>query len=319
MTQQYELTDIKGVGSGKAKKLEDAGYNDVISIARTSARVLAEDVSGFKEDSAQNVIDAAREMLREGGSKFKTGKEVEQHQNNIKTITTGSENLDGMLGGGVATEYTTEAYGKSSTGKTQLCHQLAVNVQLPEDEGGMEKGAVFIDTEETFRADRIREMAEAKDLDPDEVLENIHVTRPEDGAEQAQAVKDVMKEINMEEKGIVIVDSIMAHFRAEYSGRGEVGERQDRIGEMLGKLQDIASGYSVAVFYSNQAYDDPGKMFGDPTEATGGNVLKHNSSFRIYLQDRGSKGWAAELVDSPNLPQEQVRYEIDSNGICDTE
>lgn len=317
MTNSYELTDIKGVGNGKAKKMKDAGYNDVISVARTSAKVMAEEVTGMGEDGSQNVIDAAREMLREGGSKFKTGKEVEQHQDELKNITTGSDELDELLGGGIATQYTTEAYGQFSSGKTQLCHQLAVNVQLPEDEGGLGKGAVFIDTEETFRADRIRQMAEAKGLDPEEVLENIDVTRPEDSAEQLNAIKDAITELDLSEKGVFIVDSLMAHHRAEYSGRGELGERQDSLGEILKKLQDIASGYELACFYSNQAYEDPGKMFGDPVSATGGNVVKHNGSFRLYLQDRGSKGWAAELVDSPMLKQETARFDITENGIED--
>lgn len=317
MSDEHDIKDIKGVGSGKAKKLEDAGYNDVIAVARSSARTMEEEVSGLGEDGAQNIIDSAREMLREGGSKFQTGDEVEEHQNNLKNITTGSEDLDNLLQGGIPTEYTTEAYGQFSSGKTQLCHQLAVNVQLPEEEGGLGKGAVFIDTEETFRADRIRQMAEANGQDPDEVLENIHVTRPEDAAEQAQAIKDAMSELDLSDKGIVIVDSIMAHFRSEYSGRGELGERQDRIGAMLKNLRSIASGYNMAVFYSNQAYEDPGQMFGDPVQATGGNVVKHNGSFRIYLRDKGQQGWGAELVDSPMLPQEKIVFDITEEGIRD--
>lgn len=317
MIGEHDLKDIKGVGSGKAKKLEDAGYKDVIAVARSSARVLSEEVTGLGEDGAQNIIDAAREMLRGKSEKFQTGSEVEDYQNSLKSITTSSEKLDGLLQGGIPTEYTTEVYGQFSSGKTQLSHQLAVNVQLPEDEGGLGKGAVFIDTEETFRADRIRQMAEAHGMDPEETLDNIHVTQPEDAAEQAQAVKDAMSELDLSDKGILIVDSVMAHFRSEYSGRGELGERQDRIGAMLKNLRGIASGYNMAVFYTNQAYEDPGGGWGDNVSATGGNVVKHNGSFRLYLTDRQGNGWAAELVDSPMLPQEEVYFNVTEEGIRD--
>lgn len=313
----YELEDISGVGDGTAKKLKDAGYGDVISIARSSARTLADEVTGMAEDGAQNTIDAARELLRDGAGKFKTGKQVEEDQKELNYITTGSENLDELLHGGIPTKYTVENYGQFSSGKTQLSHQLATNVQLPEEEGGMDKGAVFVDTEETFRADRIRQMAEANGQDPDEVLDRIHVARPEDGAAQEQAIKEIPSEIDMSEIGIIIVDSVMAHFRSEYSGRGELSERQDRLGSMLKALRDLASGYDVAVFYTNQAYEDPGKMFGDPVSATGGNVVKHNSSFRLYSQDRGSKGWAMEVVDSPMIAQEEARFDITEEGVRD--
>lgn len=286
----HSLQDISGVGEGTAQKLKDAGYGDVISVARSSARTLEDEVTGMGEDGAQNTIDAARELLREGSGKFKTGKEVEKAQDELSYITTGSEDLDELLNGGIPSKYTVENYGQFSSGKTQLSHQLAVNVQLPEDEGGMDKGAVFIDTEETFRADRIRQMAEANGQDPDEVLDNIYVTRPEDGSAQEQAIKEIPSEIDMEEIGIVIVDSVMAHFRSEYSGRGELSERQDRLGSMLKGLRDLASGYDVAVFYTNQAYEDPGKMFGDPVSATGGNVVKHNCVAADSLVIEDEKG-----------------------------
>lgn len=313
----HELKDISGVGSGKAKKLRKAGYEDVISIARASARKLSEEVKGMGDDGAQNVIDGARELLREGAGKFKTGKDIEKRQQELKNITTGSDDLDELLNGGIPTNYTVEQFGQFSSAKTQMAHQLAVNVQLPEEEGGLGKGAAFIDTEETFRADRIRQMAKANNQDPEEVLENIYVTRPEDGAAQEQVIKELTSELDMDEIGIVIVDSIMAHFRSEYSGRGELSERQDRLGSMLNMLGSIASGYDIAVFYTNQAYEDPGKMFGDPVSATGGNVVKHSSSFRLYSQDRGSKGWAMEVVDSPMITQEERRFNVTDEGIRD--
>jgi len=315
----YELTDLAGVGEGTAENLEDAGYSDVIAVARASVRTLSEEVTGMAEGSAEKTIDSARRKLREGNSRFKTGMDVDEQQGEAPKITTGSEALDELLDGGVHVGSLTECFGKSSSGKTQLCHQLAVNVQLPEDEGGLGKGAIFIDTEETFVADRIRNMAEAKGLDPEEVLENIHVTHPEDGAEQVRAIKDAVSELDLEDKGVMIIDSIIAHFRAEYSDLNNLGDRQDRLGEMLKELQGIASGYDVAVFYSNQAYDDPGEHFGDSTKATGGNVLTHNSSYRLYSQDRQSKGWAVELVDSPYLPQEVRRFDVDDTGIIDTD
>lgn len=315
--EKQSVESIKGVGTKTAATLEQEGYGEILGLAKAEARELAEETT-LGEGKASKIIQKARNKLR-GGNSFKDGAEIEKEQEKIMNITTGSEKLDGILKGGVPTNYTTEAYGQFSSGKTQLAHQLAVNCQLPEDEGGLDQKVIFIDTEETFMTDRIKQMAEGVGLDPQETLQNIMVARPEDSDDQLAITEEIRTNFDVENFGLIVVDSIMATFRAEYSGRGELTERQNKLGDHLKELRKLASAYDLAVFYTNQAYSDPDQHFGDPTNPTGGLVLGHSSSFRIYMGDRGSKGWNAELVDSPNLPQEDCMFEITNEGIRDTE
>lgn len=315
MSEEIEnkpVKKVKGVGTTTAKKLEDRGADTVLGLAQENARELSEETS-VGEGKAQNIIQNARDMLH-GGDRFSTGKEVEERQENMEQISTGSEDLDGILKGGVPTNYITEAYGAFSSGKTQLAHQLTVNCinELDQD-------VVFIDTEETFRTDRIKQMAEANGQDPDKVLERVQHTSPEDTDDMIQITEEVKSTFDLNNDfGLIVVDSIIAPFRAEYSGREEMTERQNKLGDVLKKLSKLAGAYDLAVFYTNQAYSDPGQMFGDPTNPSGGNVLGHRSSFRLYMNDRGKKGWSAELVDSPNLPQEECMFNITNEGIRDT-
>lgn len=239
------------------------------------------------------------------------------------TISTGSDKFDKLLKGGIGVEYLTEAYGLSSSGKTQLAFQLCVNAQLPEGEGGADNGnqVIFIDVEETFRADRIRQIAEAQDINPEKALKNIHVSRPTDLSDQEMAITDARK-LELDDVALIVIDSMVGHVRSEFEGREEYGERADRLGNMLAELGKIASGetgHEIAVFYTNQAGKDPAVQYGDPVYAYGPSTMEHQSSFRLRLDSRGSKGYNAELVDSPNIPPGDIYYDIYEDGIRDTD
>jgi len=312
-----DIKELKGVGNKTAKDLEDNGRGTIRKLATANPDSLPE-YTGLGEKKSQDLVMKARKALR-GDNRFQSGLDLEKEQNNMGTISTGSENLDGLLGGGIGVEYLTEAYGLSSSGKTQLATQLAVNAQLSEDEGGAENGnqVIFIDVEETFRADRIRDMAEANGQDPDEVLQNIHVTRPTDLSDQELAVQEA-RQLDLDDVALIVIDSLVGHVRAEFEGRENYGERADRIGNMLSDLQKMANGdtgHSIAVFYTNQAGKDPAVQYGDPVYAYGPSTLEHRSSFRLRLSDRQGKGYNALLVDSPNMPQRDVYYDIFREGI----
>lgn len=312
-----EIKTLNGVGDKTAKTLEDAGFANIVDLGTTSVKEL-ERKSDLSEKRADNVIQAAMDKMNKG---FKDGQKVKENQKRIKHITTGSDELDKMTGGGIPTQMITEVYGKNSTGKSQLALQLAINVQKPEDEGGLGKSCIFIDTEKTYMTERIEQLAEAQDLDSSDALDNIYVGQAHSSDHQLMLGEQTQQICADEDIGLIVVDSIIAHFRVEFTGRDSLTERQEKLNNHLHTLARVAENYNCAVFITNQVYSDPGKMFGDPTKPIGGNVLAHKSSLRIYLQSTGQKPesqeWKARLTDSPHLPQQEVPFVIDENGIRD--
>ena len=311
--EEHSLEDLPGVGPKVAEKLKESGYDNLMAIAASSAGELSA-AADIGEGTAQKIIIAARNMLDMG---FKTAEEIYETRLQIGKITTSSKNLDALLGGGVETQAITEAYGSFGSGKTQIAHQLAVNVQLPKDEGGMEGKAVWIDTEGTFRPDRIRQMAEALGLDADEALKNIYVARAYNSDHQMLLVQKSQDLIKNEPIRLMIVDSITALFRSDYSGRGELAPRQQKLNRHVHDLQKTADVYNIAVYITNQILSDPGMMFGDPTKAAGGNILAHASTYRMYLRKSKEGKRIARLVDSPNLPEGEAVFRLTPEGIRD--
>ncbi len=224
-----------------------------------------------------------------------------------------------MLGGGVETQAITETYGRFGSGKTQIGFQLAVNVQLPPEKGGLGRPCLWIDTENTFSPSRIISMAKAAGLDPQEALENIYVARAFNSEHQIYLVERSPELIEEKNIGLIVIDSLTSHFRADFVGRGELAQRQQKLNKHLHHLQRLADAYNLAVYITNQVMARPDILFGDPTAPVGGNVLAHMSTYRIYLR-RGRKGTRiARLVDAPNLPEREAIFIITESGIKDPE
>lgn len=306
-----DVKDFDGVGSKTLKNLKRNGYDDVKSIAKTSVNELQE--IGLGEKTSNKVISQARKALKLG---FEKGTETKQKEETRGKITTGSETFDNMLYGGIPTGYITQLYGETSSGKTQLALQAAVNVQLPKERGGLNKEAIFIDTENTFTARRIEELAEAKDLDTNKILDNIHISETFDSTQQMQAANNARKLCIDNDIGLVVVDSIIGHFRVDYSGRNELAERQQELNKHMKTLKHLAYSFDLSVLITNQVMSDPSEMFGDPTKPVGGNILSHNSAFIIYL-NKYSKKRTAKLVDSPSLPDASCEFDIEKEGVVD--
>lgn len=307
------LEDLPGVGEATADRLRDAGFKTVESIAVATPGEL-KDAAGMGESIATKVINAARESLQMG---FMTGIEVLEKRKTLRKITTGSSTLDELLGGGIETQAISEFFGEFGSGKTQLCHQLAVNVQLPDDKGGLEKTAFYIDTENTFRPERIIQMSEALGLDHMKVLDNIVVARAYNSDHQmllAEKAEDIIKEKNI---GVIVVDSLTSHFRSDYTGRGMLSERQQKLNRHMHGLQRLSDIYNLAVVVTNQVMTRPDFFFGDPTAPIGGHIVGHSSTFRIYL--RKSKGGkrVARLIDSPSLPEGEAIFSVIKDGVRD--
>ena len=308
------IIDLPGVGAATAQKLKEAGYSNLMSIAVASPGELI-DASGVTEVIARKMISGARDSLEMG---FESGEELLKRRSLVMKIDMGAKELNKLLGGGIETGAITETYGAYGSSKTQLAHQLSVSIQLPKEKGGAEGTAVFIDTENTFRPERIVQISESYGLDPKEVLKNIKVARAYNSDHQmllVEKVEDLIKQgFNVK---MVIVDSLTAHFRAEFIGRGTLAERQQKLNKHMHTLAKLADLYNIAVYVTNQVMAKPDMFFGDPTEAIGGHIVAHNSTFRIYLR-KGKKGTrVAKLVDSPAYPESECAFLVTEGGIKD--
>lgn len=308
------VEDLPGVGPSSIEKLSAAGFNDLLSIAvATPGEIVG--ATELSEATAKKIIAIARANLE---MEFTSGEELLKKREQMIKITVGSAELDKLMMGGFETGAITEAYGQYGSGKSQIAHTLAVRVQLPREKGGAEGAAVYIDTEGTFRPERIKQIAEGCGLDPQTALKNIKVARAFNSDHQmllAEKVEDLIKQgINVK---LVVVDSLTAHFRAEFIGRGTLADRQQRINKHMHALMKLAEKHNLAVYVTNQVMAKPDQFFGDPTEAIGGHVVAHNSTYRLYLR-RGKKGTrVAKMVDSPSMPEGEAIFQVTEQGVKD--
>jgi DNA repair protein RadA len=309
------IEDLPGVGPATIEKLEQAGFADLLQIAvATPGEIVG--ATEMSEATAKKIIAIARQNLDMG---FESGEDMLHRRERVMRTTTGSKELDKLLGGGVETGAITEAFGQYGSGKSQLAHTLAVRVQLPADKGGCDGMAVFIDTEGTFRPERIIQIAQGLGLDKDEVLRKIKVARAYNSDHQAllsEKVEDLIKNQGLPIK-LLIVDSLTAHFRAEYVGRGTLADRQQKINKHMHTLARLATLHNVAIYVTNQVMAKPEMFFGDPTEAIGGHIVGHNSTYRLYLR-RGKKGTrVAKMIDSPCQAESEAVFMLDEVGVKD--
>ena len=308
-----ELAELAGVGDKTAQKLREAGYTDMMAIAAASAGELSA-ACGIGDDTANKIIASAREKLHMG---FESAASVMKKRANVGKITTGSKALDDILGGGIETQSILEAYGAFGSGKSQLAHQLAVNVQMPRDKGGLAGKALFIDTEGTFRPQRIIDMAEGLGLDPKKALDNVLFARAYNSDHQVLLVEKAEDIIKKEGIRLIIVDSITSSFRADYTGRGTLASRQQKLNRHLHKLQKLADVYNLAIYVTNQVMSRPDILFGDPTAPIGGHILGHQATYRVYLRKSKAEKRIAKLIDSPSLPENETVFKVVKEGIRD--
>ncbi|WP_246984793.1 DNA repair and recombination protein RadA [Halorientalis marina] len=348
MAATENLEDLPGVGPATAEKLEENGFDSYQGIAVASPGELS-NTADVGESSAADIIQAAREAADIGG--FESGAAVLERREQIGKLTWGVDEVDDLLGGGVETQSITEVYGEFGAGKSQVTHQLAVNVQLPSEHGGLEGSAIFVDSEDTFRPERIDQMVKGhddevlrdalvlhgvvedeEDADPTDeallddlveaMLDNIHVAKAFNSNHQillAEKAKELASESQDDEFPVrlLCVDSLTAHFRAEYVGRGELAERQQKLNKHLHDLMRVGDLNNTAVVVTNQVASNPDSFFGDPTQPIGGNILGHTSTFRIYLRKSKGNKRIVKLVDAPNLPDGEGVMRVEEGGLMD--
>lgn len=336
-----DLQDLPGVGPATADKLVDANFTEFQKIAVASPGELAE-TADIGESTASDIIQAAREQADIGG--FETAEEVFERRKSIGTISTGVDALDDVLGGGIDTQSTTEIYGEFGSGKSQLAHQLAVNAQLPAEYGGAGGKVIFLDSEDTFRPQRVCEIVQGLSADEQEalrdaygiestntedddgktaleraVLSNIKVAKAFNSNHQILLADKAIEEAQEDDAayGLLIVDSLTAHFRAEYVGRGELAERQQKLNKHIHSLQRFGDLENAAVFVTNQVAADPDSFFGDPTNPIGGNILGHSSTVRLYIRKSKNNKRIVRVVDAPDLPEGEAVVRITEDGITE--
>jgi DNA repair protein RadA len=315
------ISELPGIGPATAKKLEDSGFSTLESIATVSVGELVS-IGNLGEATARKIIQAARDSLNYG---FISAEEVLERRRNMLKITTGSSSLDDLFGGGIETGSVTEFYGEYRTGKTQIAHQLCVTAQLPREMGGLilEDGkqlkVIYIDTEGTFRPERILNMCKRWEgiLDIKKTLKNIMHGRAYNSDHQMVLAEKVAKDIQTERIGLLIVDSMISHFRAEYVGRGTLAGRQQKLNQHIHTLLKIAEVGNLAVIVTNQVHSKPDMFFGDPTAPVGGNIVAHASQTRVYLRKSKGERRIARIADSPLLPENETVFAITGEGIID--
>jgi DNA repair protein RadA len=341
MAGPADLESLPGVGPATAEKLKENGYESYQGIAVASPAELS-NTADVGESTAHDIIQAAREAADIGG--FETGSQVLQRRERIGKLEWLVPEVDEMLGGGVETQSITEVYGEFGAGKSQVTHQLSVNVQLPSEQGGLDGSVIFIDSEDTFRPERIEEMLFGLDdevlqaaMDDREIegtpgdedaeqellesfLDKIHVAKAFNSnhqillAEKAQEIASEHEDSDWPVR-LLCVDSLTAHFRAEYVGRGELANRQQKLNKHLHDLDRVGNLYNAAVVVTNQVQSNPDAFFGDPTKPIGGNILGHKSTFRMYLRKSKADKRIVKLVDAPNLPDGEAVMRVTGEGL----
>jgi DNA repair protein RadA len=312
--KKYEfLEDLPGVGPATAQKLKEMSFRTIESLAMATAREL--EPAGISEKKAFSIIEEARSNI---GVSFIRADELLKMRKSVLRLTSGSKVIDALLDGGLETQTITEFYGEYGTGKSQICHQLCVNVQLPPERGGLNGAALYVDSENTFRTERIVQMSRHLGLDPEQVAKNIIYAEAYTSDHQMFLLDNADQVIKENNVKLIIVDSLTAHFRSEYIGREMLAPRQQRLNKHMHKLIGLARAFNAVAVVTNQVMAKPDVFFGDAVYPIGGHIVGHTSHTRVYLR-RAAHGPVriARLVSSPYLPEGEEIFKVTENGIED--
>jgi len=276
-------------------------------------------IKGISDNSANKIKEAAQKFVQMG---FVSATDECRRRADMIQITTGSKELDKLLGGGIETGSITEIFGEFRTGKTQLCHTLCITAQLPNEMGGGEGKAMYVDTEGTFRPERLQAISERFGLDPGDTLENVSFARAYNSEHQKKLLVQAQQMMSEMRYSLIIVDSATALFRTDYNGRGELNARQIALAQFLRALLRIADQFQCAVVITNQVVSNPGGnafLGGNNTTPIGGNIIAHASTTRLSLRKGRGNTRICKIYDSPNLPESDCKFSITDQGIKDAE
>ncbi|XHG09121.1 Meiotic recombination protein dmc1 [Aspergillus wentii] len=329
-----------GISAADITKLKANGFYTVASVHGATRKTLLK-IKGFSEVKVEKVKEAIQKFqvlkpslsirklldtfitdtIQPSASGFITAMELCHQRKRVVRISTGSKQFDSILGGGFQSMSISEVFGEFRCGKTQLSHTMSVMAQLPKEMGGADGKVAYIDTEGTFRPERIAQIAERFGVDPDSAQENISYARALNSEHQLELLNTLSKEFAAGDYRLLIIDSIMNCFRVDYCGRGELADRQQKLNQFLMKLAHMAEEFNVCVLMTNQVQSDPGAsaLFAgaDGRKPVGGHVLAHASTTRVLLRKGRGEERVAKIQDSPDCPEREATYIITNGGIND--
>jgi DNA repair protein RadA len=312
-----DITKLKGIGDGTAKKFEKNGITTVEQLFVIPPPKVAE-MLGIDNDSAVELFKKARSVY-DDSPVFQSGLEAKDEDDELEKISTGTKALDKLFTGGIETSATTEIYGEFGCGKTQFCHTMAVRVQLPKEKGGLDGKCVWIDSEGTFEPTRIESISKSLKLDEKEALGNIIRAKAYNSADQYLILQELEKLLVEDDKiKLIVIDSATGLFRQDFSGRAMLSERQKYLDEFLTMASNMANFHNIAIIWTNQVMINPGVFYGDPVTAIGGTVLAHKSTYRVYFKKSGAYRMG-KMVDSPKHGQIEVMFGLSEDGVVDQE
>jgi len=304
------LEDLPGVGPSTASKLRELGFKTVESLATADIREII--TQGITENIAVKIIGAAQKSI---AITFVRADELIKLRSNVRRLTTGCRSLDNLLAGGVETQSITEIYGEYGTGKSQLCQQLCLTAQLPPEKGGLDGGVLYIDTENTFRTERVMQIAPRFGLDPEEALKRIIFAEAYTSNHQMLLLEnadEVIKENNIR---LIIIDSLTSHFRSEYLGREMLASRQQMLNKHLHKLNRLSRAFNACAVVTNQVLAQPDVFFAKIVSPVGGHILGHTSHTRLFLRKGKDNVRIARLTVSTFLPEGEAPLRITEKGL----
>jgi len=312
--RKYDVVeDIPGVGPATAEKLKELGFHTVESLATATVREVVP--AGIGEKQAAKIISEARNSI---ALTFVRADELMRMKENVLRLGTGSKALDELIGGGLESQTITEFYGEYGVGKSILCHQLAVNVQLPPGQGGLDGSALYLDTEQTFRPEWIVRMSNALGIDPEKAAQRIIYSEAYNSDHQMlllEKADQIIKENNVR---LIIIDSLTSHFRSEYLGREMLAERQQKLNNHMHRMIRLARSFNAVAVVTNQVMSRPDAFFANSVDPVGGHIVAHTSHTRVFIR-RAASGpiRIARLVSSPYLPEGERLFKVTEEGIID--
>src|ERR687895_425499 len=325
---ESQLKSLQNVDDHLLQKLKGVGIESISDLATTTASELLEGYYSNCDEAArgidfetisQLVLTAKQKLIDDGllQKEFSSAENLLEKREKLIRFATGSQSFDLFLGGGIETQALTEISGEFGSGKSQLCYTLCVTANMQNKDYGI----IFVDTENSFRAERIHQIAESRGLDAEEIMKKINICKIYNSAHLEAVIRSLAKYIEQYRVRLVIIDSIISLHRAEFAGRETLAERQQRLNTILHKLRRLCEIYNIAVVYTNQVQSQPDTFLGngfDATRAAGGNIMGHASTYRIFLRKAGPNR-IATMLDSPYHAYSQVKFTIDEEGIQDLE
>ncbi len=314
MDDEIELEDLVGIGSSTADKLRRAGIGSVRELAAMPVKELLER-SELGEGKAEEATKSARDLVL---PKVVTARDFLERRKNMPKLTTGTKNIDGLMDGGLEPGIT-ELIGAYGSGKTQLCLELCVTIQFIKNRGGLNGAAFYIDTEDTFKPERLLQIAKRFGFEDDQLLDRVYSFRAINSDHQFEGLRQAVEYIKERSVRLLVVDSLTSHFRNEYPGRENLVLRQQRLNSFVHGLQRLVTLYDLIVVVTNQVIDVPEVIPGlRPARPVGGNIVAHGSTFRLWLERTKGKT-RVTCIDSPKHARGTAYVMLTEGGVEDAE